>query len=170
VKKVRSSGLDWNARRAGGDHRPHRAPAAVTGLPDRWASVEKTAVPVTSQDLTDGGAPIYITDPRGEAHLQGEVMMVKSKRVKGRATKGKMVTSRDKTGNNRRGRLDVIWCVRDPSGISTLEDIVFQADPNRLAQIVTGTGLDRWIFENHTFYLDEASARADAVHRLQARR
>lgn len=90
--------------------------------------------------------------------------------VKGKVKRSKAVSPRAITGTAPRcGRLDQIWIVRDPTGMSTIEDIVFAADPNRLAQVVLGTGLDRWVSENHVFYADEASARADAAHRLGAR-
>lgn len=90
--------------------------------------------------------------------------------TKGKDKKGKTVRPRGTTGTaNRRGRLEEVWVVRDPSPLSVLEDILFKATPNELARVVLGSGLDTWVFENHTFYDNADDARADALHRLQAR-
>lgn len=62
--------------------------------------------------------------------------------------------------------LPKIWVVRDPSDISELADVMFEANPDTLGKIVFGTGLRQWIDENHTFHDSKDSALKDATARL----
>lgn len=69
--------------------------------------------------------------------------------------------------NPRRGRLETFWVVRDATHPeSTLVDICWETTPESFARYVIRTGLEQYRAENHTFYLDRASAEADAKARL----
>jgi hypothetical protein len=46
-------------------------------------------------------------------------------------------------------------------------DILFEADPIRLAKIITGTGHSTWLEENSTLYTEEGEARRDAEARMK---
>jgi hypothetical protein len=63
--------------------------------------------------------------------------------------------------------LDKIWVVRDPTSISTLEDIWWETTPRDVANYVVGTGGSRWREENTTFHDSPSSALADAKARLK---
>jgi len=65
------------------------------------------------------------------------------------------------------GRIDKFWVVRDPSPISVLVDIFFEATPKSIGRYVIGGGLPSWEQENHTFYADRGSALRDAQARLK---
>ena len=62
--------------------------------------------------------------------------------------------------------LPKIWVVHDPSDVSELKDILFEADPIYLAKYAIGTGLHQWTEENHTFHDSKDSALKDAQARL----
>ena len=62
--------------------------------------------------------------------------------------------------------LPKIWVVHDPSNVSELKDILFEADPTYLAKYAIGTGLHQWTEENHTFHDSKDSALKDAQARL----
>lgn len=61
-----------------------------------------------------------------------------------------------------------IWVVRDPTSISTLEDIWWETTPRDVADYVVGTGRDQWRRENTTFHDSQASALVDAKARLKS--
>ncbi len=61
------------------------------------------------------------------------------------------------------GPIDRLWVVTDPTPLSTIDDILFEADAAALVRQVKG-GLSE---ESHpTLYLDRESAEADALARL----
>lgn len=62
-----------------------------------------------------------------------------------------------------------VWVVTDATEHSTLADICFDADPYRLALIMTGAGVNLVRDEHWTFYTNERSATAEATRRLEAR-
>jgi hypothetical protein len=66
-------------------------------------------------------------------------------------------------------RLDAIWLVRDPSPLSTLEDICWEQKVDRLADYIFGSGPGVWRQEQTTIYTTRAEAEADAVTRLANR-
>jgi len=65
------------------------------------------------------------------------------------------------------GRIEKFWVVRDPSEISTLDDIVFETTIESLILQAKG-GLSAE--ERPRMYLDRPSAESDALSRLAVRR
>jgi len=63
-----------------------------------------------------------------------------------------------------------VWIVADPGMRSTLRDICWEQEVERLGQYVNGAQAGTWSRENHTLYLDAEAARADAQARLAARK
>jgi hypothetical protein len=63
-----------------------------------------------------------------------------------------------------------LWCVRDPSDVSEMGDILFELKlPNDLGNYILGTGGPTFRKENHKFYDDAGSAKKDAEARMKAR-
>lgn len=62
-----------------------------------------------------------------------------------------------------------IWGVRDPGPDSVMSDVMFPTSIEELPELVLGTGLLRWRFENHEFYDLREEAVADAERRLARR-
>ena len=59
-----------------------------------------------------------------------------------------------------------LWCVRNPSSTSELDDIFFElAVPNELVDYIHGAG-NHFKAENHKLYDDSSSAEADAEKRM----
>lgn len=67
-------------------------------------------------------------------------------------------------------KLNSIWVVHDPTHISELIDILYEAKgPNELASLIIGTGLSQWKHERTTLYSEEGEARKDAESRMKKR-
>lgn len=62
--------------------------------------------------------------------------------------------------------IDRVYVVRNPSPDSSFGDITFSIRPIDIANIVIGTGAQRWKHEKTTFHTDENSATKDAMERL----
>jgi hypothetical protein len=63
-------------------------------------------------------------------------------------------------------KLEVLWIVRDPSALSELADVVFQANVRRLDHYVLGCPAGAWAGEQHTIYTDKDEAVAEGIRRL----
>lgn len=62
-----------------------------------------------------------------------------------------------------------LWCVRNPSPVSEMSDIVFPMTMAALPRYVLGTGMATYEAEDHAFYDDEEEARTDARGRMARR-
>ena len=63
-------------------------------------------------------------------------------------------------------KLTKVWAVRDPSAVSTLEDVCWEQDVTRLGRYIWGSGQGVWEEERTTLYTDHEEALADARSRL----
>ena len=68
-------------------------------------------------------------------------------------------------------RITSLWVVCDPTPVSEIGDILFEASPNHLANYIVGTAMHSrdWESRRHTLYAAEAPAREDAEARLAKR-
>jgi hypothetical protein len=66
-------------------------------------------------------------------------------------------------------KIEKVWLVRNPTAVSTLEDICWEQEVCRLGRYVWGSGQGVWEEEETTMFVDETEARADARARLEAR-
>jgi len=62
-----------------------------------------------------------------------------------------------------------VWVVTDPTEVSEMVDILFEADFKRLANYIRGSSSGDWEAENTKIYDDKASATADAKKRMEHR-
>jgi hypothetical protein len=67
-------------------------------------------------------------------------------------------------------KLETVWCVTDPSPVSEMGDVLWNATPSDLRFAIIGDHIGRGrSFCGLTLYTTEGEARADAEARLRAR-
>ena len=62
-----------------------------------------------------------------------------------------------------------LWIVIDPTPVSEMADIFFQADMRGLERIIVGSLPERMTDKNMTIYTKESEASLDAIERLDSR-